>query len=284
MTQAPNARSASPEKEKAMRQTYDAPVKEGVSGLLTQFRERELLPRILYKQLGADAEITPQTVLDWRYEKRGYVISRVYHIKTKEIDVDYVLAVHSAEAESAGQARKWFINLRESWPKAMTLTPLGEGVKRLRRHSHDWLRQRIKSLSEGEGFADFQDLDKTEWDFLVIEAKTPDERLVLQKQYLEQVLQMLAGKRELQMGPFDVLAQADQFGKWEQKDGKIRTYPMIRFTLRKTIGKPAVYQYEAVTTLETKQPIDPTKFRDDSPAPEWTLIGLAVTAITYDKK
>ena len=70
----------------------------------------------------------------------------------------------------------------------MTLTPLGEGVKRLRRHSHDWLRQRIKSLSEGEGFADFQDLDKTEWDFLVIEAKTPDERLVLQKQYLEQAL------------------------------------------------------------------------------------------------
>jgi hypothetical protein len=280
LTQAPNARGARPENERDMRRAYDGPVKDGASGELTNFRE-SLLARILYKHLAKDAEITPLEVLDWRYEKSSYKISRTYRIKTKEIEMDFVLAVYSAEAESAGGGRKWSVNLRESGPKSMKLTPLlGEGVRRLRQHSNDWLRQRIKSLSEGKPFADFKHLDRTDWDVLVIEAKNQDERLTLQKQHHTQVLQILAGQGELKMAQFEVLTRADQPGKWEQVDGKIRMYPIIRFALRKMLGPLPMYQYEAIATLESKQPIDPASFKEDAPPPDWDLISVEVTAVT----
>ena len=277
LTQAPNARGARPDNEKYMRQTLDVPNKEGASGLLTQFREREFLPRILFRQLGQDAEITPMEVVDWRYEKHSYKISRMYRIKTKEIEMDFVLAVYSAEAESAGQGRKWSVNLRESFPKSMTLTPqLGEGVRRLRQHSYDWLRQRLKSLSDGK--ADTRQLDQTPWDVLAIEANNQDERLALLDQHRRQVRQMLAGQGDLKMAQFDVLTRAEQPGKWEQVDGKIRMYPMIHFALRKMPGPVPMYQYEAIATLESKQPVDPARL--DAPLPDWDLIGVEVTAVT----
>ena len=277
LTQAPNARGARPDNEKNMRQTLDVPTKEGASGLLTQFRERELLPRVLFSQLGQDAEITPLEVLDWRYEKQSYKISRTYRIKTKEIEVDFVLAVYSAEAESAGQGRKWSVNLRESFPKSMKLTPLGEGISRLRQQSNDWLRKRLKSLSDGK--ADTVPSDETPWKVLVIEAKNQQEREAMEEQHHKQVLQMFAGQKELQIIQFEVLRFADLAGKWEQVDGKIRMYPMIRFALRKALGSLPMYQYEAIATIESKQPIDPAKFKEDTP-PDWDLISVEVTAVT----
>jgi hypothetical protein len=272
LTHAPNARGARPDNEKNMRQTLDVPTKEGASGLLTQFRERELLPRILFRQLGQDAEITPLEVLDWRYEKQSYKISRTYRIKTKEIEMDFVLAVYSAEAEPEG--RKWSVNLRESYPKSMKLTPLGEGVSRLRQQCNDWLRKWLKSLSDGK--ADNRPLDKTRWDDLAIEANNQSERLV----HPRQIQQMLAGQGELKMAQFEVLRWADQAGKWEQVDGKIRMYPMIRFALRKVPSPLPMYWYEAIATIESKQPIDPAKFKEDTPPPDWDLINVEVTAVT----
>jgi len=193
---------------------------------------------------------------------------------------EIVLGEYSDEAEYAGQGRKWSVNLRESFPKSLKLTLLGEGVSRLRQQCNDWLRKRFKSLSEGEGFADFEKLDQTRWELLAIEAKTPDERHALEKQYQEQLLQILAGKRELKMAQFEVLRFADLAGKWEQVDGRIRMYPMIRFALRKASGPLPMHWYEAIATIMSKQPIDPAKFMDDTPPPDWDLISVEVTAVT----
>ncbi len=279
LTRAPNARGARSDNEKNMRQTFDVPTKEGASGLLTQFRERELLPRILFRQLGQDAEITPLEVLNWRYEEQSYKISRTYRIKTKEIEMDFVLAVYSAEAEPGGQGRKWSVNLRESGPKSMKLTPLlGEGVSRLRQQCNDWLRKWLKSLSDGK--ADNRKLDQTRWEELAIEANNQDERRALLDQHSRQVRQMLAGQGELKMAQFEVLRWADQAGKWEQVDGKMRMYPMIRFALRKVPSPLPMYWYEAIATIESKQPIDPAKFKEDTPPPDWDLISVEVTAVT----
>jgi hypothetical protein len=93
---------------------------------------------------------------------------------------------------------------------------------------------------------------------------------------------MLAGQVELKMAQFEVLTRAEQPGKWEQVqiDGKIHMYPMIRFALRKVPGPLPMYQYEAIATIESKQPIDPAKFKEDMPPPDWDLIGVEVTAVT----
>jgi len=55
-------------------------------------------------------------------------------------------------------------------------------------------------------------------------------------------------------------------------------YPMIHFALRKMPGPLPMYQYEAIATLESKQPVDPARL--DAPLPDWDLIGVEVTAVT----
>lgn len=280
LTQSPNARSARPENEKNMRLVYDKPNKEGGSGLLTTFREKELLPRLLGRDLGKDVEITPGSVLDWKYEKRSYKIYRAYHIRTPELEMDYVIAVFSVEAEAAGQGRKWFVNLTESGPprQAMAkLTPLGQGMIQVRKSANAWLGLRFKAVHEGVAFLDAEKLDKTPWqsDVLNIEDRKWQERRA-------QLHNALAGKGDLKMelGPFGgLMSQPEIAGGWEQdKDGRLRTFPMYRFVLKKPGEQFPIYMFEVIATLESKQPLDPAKLPDDATI-DWELLGIEATAV-----
>jgi hypothetical protein len=282
LTRAPNDRSARPDNEKSMRQNYDAPEKDGKPGQLTQFRD-SALPRILYKQLGKEAEITPLAVLDWRYEKRSYKVVRSYRIKTKETEVDFVLAVYSVEAETAGEGRKWFVNLRESGPLLTSKgpTPLGDGVTRLRKFSSDWLKRQLLSTKEGGPVPNFKQLDKTPWDLLLIETSKPTEsRGAAMKKFHDQLYQAMEGGGELRVLNVELNTQSDHAGKWEQDaDGKIRLLLFVRFTLRKGPFELPVYPYAAIAVVESQQPIDPGKFKEDSPAPDWKLISFEFTSV-----
>jgi hypothetical protein len=273
LTQPPNSRTGLADNDLSMRKYHDEPTKDGAPGPLTQFREG-MFARILYKQLGKDAEITPLAVQDWRYEQRSYKILRTYRVKTKEVEVDLLLAVLSMEPEAAGQGRKWFVNLRESAPLSKTFTPLGEGVKRLRQHSIDWLNQKVNSLNEGASFAGIKDVDKTPWDLL----QSDDAKK--RQEYREAAYQAFAGDGKQRINQFNIITRAEDAGKWEQADGKIRMHLMFGFTLPAARGQQSAYKAEAVVVLESKKDIDPSQFPAGEPQPGWNIVRAAFTTMT----
>jgi hypothetical protein len=269
LTQPPNARTGLPDNELSMRKNHDQPAKDGAPGPLTLFRE-SLFARVLYKHLGKEAEITPLTVQDWKYEQRSYQIRRTYRIKTKEVELDVVLAVFSVEPEGAGQGRKWFVNLRESQPSNKTYTPLGEGVKRLRQHAIDWLHQKITSLNDGISFDAITHVDKTPWELL------QSEDLKKRKEYRDAVHQAFASTDTQRFSQLQIFTRADDAGKWETVDGKIRVYLVFVCTL----SKGPAHKVEAVIALDTKRDIDPAQFLDGSPQPGWNVASIVFTTVT----
>ncbi len=168
LTRPANARgNANPEDEQGMRANFDVPKGDGTPGELTQFREHPFV-RILFKESAKDAEITPLTVQEWHYEQRMYKIVRNYRIKTKEVDYEFRVSVFSSEAESAGQGRKWFVNLREVGYVARNLTEFGQGLGRLRPQARAKLNEWAFKPSQG-AFKDIAAKDQTAWDRLVRE-------------------------------------------------------------------------------------------------------------------
>jgi hypothetical protein len=273
LTQPPSSRSGDPKDEASMRKLYDIP-KDGSSGTLTQFRESSAVARLLFRQLAKDAEITPKGVQDWEYKDRSYVIKRVYHIKTKELEVDYLLVAQSAEAESIGKARKWFVNLLQSGPvpDSAKLTPIGEGMVLLRKRAADWIAQEARKLEEGSKALDFKAYDQTPW--LALSPKDHQSRR-------ERIAQTFAGEGDLKLSGFQSTTMAELPGKWDQVGDKIRVYSMIKFALSRA-NHPPSFVVEAVAELETTKAVDPARFNGEGPVDsgEWKLISLSLTAMS----
>ncbi len=273
LTQPPSARTGRAENEKSMREFHDISGKDGASGLLTQFREGELLPRIFFKQLAKDAEITHLAMQDWKLEKRSYMVYHAYRITTKELELDYLLAIFSAEAETAGQGRKWFVNLRESRPMGPPkLTPIGQGMAKLRKRAGDWVTQYFQKLNEGVPLADIKNIDQTPWEVLAPhDGKFLERRNQLHQVFAAAGLQRLPG--------FSVATPPEAPGKWEQVEGRIRIYHTFRIVIPGAQAQPPTFQVEGVAALETKQIIDPAQFTDDART-DWSLISLVFTSVT----
>ena len=107
------------------------------------------------------------------------------------------------------------------------------------------------------------------------------------KKLQDQLYQTMEGRGLLRLLNVEVNTLADQAGKWEQDaDGKIRMVLSVRFTLRKGPFEIPVYPHEANVMLESQQPIDPAKFNEDSPAPDWKLLSLEINSVmaVMDKK
>ena len=256
----------------SMRKGHDMPSKESQLGSLTQFREG-LFVRPLYKHLGKDAEITPMAVLEWKYEKRSYKVYRIYHIKTKEIEMNVLLAVFSVEPETSGQGRKWFVNLAESGPirEGKNLTQLGEGIQRLRKHANEWFHLRFRMLNEESSLGDINLTDKTDWNELLLpEGKEDPRKLVYQ------ALSPGTGSRAQKL---QIYTQPDDPGKWElTSEGKIRIDQLFTFEVP---GSPArsPLHVEGVVTLETSRLIDPAKFEVGAPRPDWNVVRFVFTTV-----
>ena len=157
LTLPPASRGARPDDELRMSQLFDDPAKDGTPGGLTQFREGPIA-RLFFKDLAKDAVITPLGVLEWRYENRSYKIYRAYRISNKEVEVELNVAVVSTEAETAGKDRKWFVNMRETYPnyRTMAATPTGEGIKLLRHLAKIWLNNEIVDLNQGRPYPEIK--------------------------------------------------------------------------------------------------------------------------------
>lgn len=277
-----NARAGRPDDELGMIQLHDQPGKDGTPGPLTQFREGTF-PRLFYKDLAKDVEITPLGVQDWKYEMRSYKIYRNYRIKTKEIELEVQLAVFSTEAEGAGKDRKWFVNMRESGPhyKTVVRTPLGEGVKLLRHLSDLWLRREVLTLNEGTAYPEIKDLDQSNWGLhggprdpvYVRDGDRDQVRALLHK--------ILASDAKNRIKQFSVLQGAEEVGKWELIGGKVRIIHNFRFSFEKDPLGRSPYNVTGYAILDTKQPIDPAKFdKQSTPLPEWDIVAYVFTQVT----
>jgi hypothetical protein len=250
-----------------MRQVFDQPKPDGKPGELTDFRERDLA-RIFFKEAGKDAEVTPLAVQDWTYELKTYKVIRNYRIKTKEATMDFRVSVFSSDAEGLG--RKWFVNMRETFQMARTMTPFGEGLARLRLESgaqlHKW------SLDPATGpFKALAEKDGSDWNRLVPDASKQKEQRAL-------LYQMCAGPAPFKI---DVLGRPEDVGRWEQIDGKTRMYHTARLALPREIGGPPAYLLDGYFVLEPVQAVNVEQFAQD-PRGEltWNLVRVVFTSMT----
>ncbi len=258
--------SASPDDVKAMIDLYDTG-KEDPSAF-TFFPEQPLV-RVFYGDLGKDAEITPAGVLGWKYIEGRYQVDRMYRIKTKEVEADAIISVQSTEAETAGQGRRWFVNLRESGIKEpYHLTKLGQGLRKLRFDARHVLEVWAKDLYDGKAFAEGRKIDRTVWAWLPV--KDEADRAAKQNVFY----QILDGKGDKRFA-FGVLTRHDALGKWEIEKGKLRVYMMGQFTFPATPAAPG-YKADVNFLLETVQAIDPATVTDDTPAPGWRVVSFQV--------
>ncbi len=265
-------RSGRADNEITMRQNYDQPGKDGQPGRLTGFREG-LFGRVLYKQLAKDAEITPLAVRYWGYEKRGYKVHREYRVVTKEAELRLMMSAVSTEGESTGQGRRWFVNLNDPQVGegllSTKLTPVGEGVKRLRGRAREWLEQRLKSIQDGsDPFPDIRHIDQTQWS------------QVLGEKDLLHLAFTTGGKKRIAEAV--VLTKPEEIGKWEQVDGKIRIHLAFRMAVVKVpdAAQPTGFSVDGSAAIESKGPINPERYVPGSPEPNWRLVNVAFVTVT----
>jgi hypothetical protein len=260
---------ARPDDERAFRLSYDVTRPDGTPGDLTQFGEHPFA-RMLFKESAKDAEITPLAVQEWHYEQRMYKVIRNYRIKTKELDTEVRITVSSTEAESAGQGRKWFVNLRETGTVSRELTEFGKGLARLRAQARGKLHEWASKPEEGP-LKNIAAWDQSAWDRLVPDpAQRKDRRAMID--------QLCAGADRLP--DFRAFGRDDEVGRWEEAGGKIRFYLGMRFALPKTLGGTPAFTVDGYAVLEPVQAVNPEDFGETSAPPDWKLVRVVFTAIT----
>ena len=243
MTMPAYARNCRPDNIQAMAELHDPVGKDGSPGPLSQFKDG-MIARLFSGHLAKDAEITPGPVQSWTYEKRSYTVIRTYHVKTQEAEIDLQMMVSSTEAESAGQGRKWWVDIRKSGPlKAMTLTPTGEGIRLLRQHAHGWLTNRITEINNGDAYPAIIQKDKTDWN--LIDDKDGEIRAVWKNAF--------TGSGKNRIVNFKVVSgtyEVGVYGKWSTAKAQIQHY--FRCVLPKEPGASScVYTLDGEIFLET---------------------------------
>ncbi len=284
LTQPANRRSVAADNENELMAVYDkANMQDGAPGALSQFKYgyspmlNGALPRIFFGKAAKEAEITPLSVQDWKYEMKSYKVRRNYLIKTPELEWEVTLAVASTEGEG-GQGRKWFVNLGESSPVNKRLTKFGEGIYILRVKAKETLEQQIAKLNSGQQFARIADLDKTEWDKKGVSESQKeaamDTRAAIHKMFTSAEPRRIEG--------FMIFHRPEDVGRWEETGGKYRFYHGFRFVLPKDLlsKQPAVtdQQVDGYAVLET---VEAVTIEDGRPArmPNWELIKIVFTSV-----
>jgi len=270
-------RSIRPDNDEALSKNYDTLSKDGMPGNLTQFKYgvapgfNSTLGRLFFGKSAKDVEVIPMGVQDWKYEQKSYKVRRTYRLKTKEIEWDVTLTVASTEGETAGQGRKWFLNLAETNILAPpTVTPFGEGIAWLRSLAGEDLAARLNKLNRGAALANVAELDKTAW-----ERKLGAEHAEKRK-LLHELFQSNAKDR---MEKVSMYLRGSVNGGWEEgAEGKIRIVHPFRFALPHTPGQPP-YMVDAYAVLETVQPGNPIGFGRLSAPPDWELVQLVFFSI-----
>jgi hypothetical protein len=108
----------------------------------------------------------------WDHEKQSYKVARGYRLATPEGTLVVVLEAESAEGETEGQSRRWWVNYSLSGVESTTLTPLGKGVQKLREQGHHfldgtWLPDLRAEKDPDLRVKRIEALDKSNWQYLV---------------------------------------------------------------------------------------------------------------------
>jgi hypothetical protein len=217
--------------------------------------------------------VIPLAVQEWKYEQKSYQVRRNYRIKTKEIDWEVSIIVISTEAEAAGQGRKWFVNLAQSYApnEAKQLTKFGAGMSWLRLHAKAELSKWIARLNGGAALPSVKDRDKTDWD-----KRFGDDYLAKRDLIYKLFEDNTAGRFQ----QFNILGQAGEVGNWAEKGDKYRVYIPFRFPLHKTPGPQPSYFVDAYAVFETVKGGINLEQVDPMAPPDVEMLNFVVTGIT----
>ena len=162
LTLPPSSRGrARTQDEAAFRKQYDVSATPDGQGHFTIFRNS-----MMVRMLSRGGRIEALGMREWEHDKQSFKVGRNYRLETPEGTLLVVLEAESAEGETEGQPRRWFVNFNRSGVESSTLTPLGHGVQELREQGRQLLeRDWLPSVRAGR--VDAAKLDKSNWDSLV---------------------------------------------------------------------------------------------------------------------
>jgi hypothetical protein len=249
---------AKPDNLQQMTRLFDLPGRQG-PGLLTSFRNNYLVQALV--RGGKECTIEPQGVHDWRFEKGGYKVIRIYRIMTPEAIFKAVVPVHST-ADELGGMRKWYVifplvNFR------VDDTPLGKSLKNIHALARVFLENKWNDLLQGKSVEPFP--DKTKWE------KVPPELGKL-------VREVIKGKEtrfSVELGKVDL-------SPWRLEKGK------VQFDFVGSLQFPGPQEMpmaaEMKITVECQEPVAPEG--DDRPdlsrfpeQPHWTITAFEITGM-----
>src|SRR5262249_20641135 len=130
-------------------------------------------------------KVEEQGVQSWEYESRAYAVRRIYRLTTPEAQVEFSVLTMSAEGETAGDSRKWFMVLnRVGRPtdKQIKRTKLGEALRVMRITARDAAYRWQQKVNEGAPFP-FHTIDATVWDKI----RLPEQERAYIKARLEKI-------------------------------------------------------------------------------------------------
>ena len=154
------------ENEPAFRRQFDAAAGPEGQGHFTIFRNG-----MLVRMLSRGGQIESLGMRGWEHDKQSYKVARAYRLATPEGTLIVVLEAESAEGETEGQSRRWYVNYNFSGVESSTLTPLGDGVQKLRDQGRSFLQDAWLAALRAEKpearEKKVEALDKSKWDDLV---------------------------------------------------------------------------------------------------------------------
>jgi hypothetical protein len=244
---------------------------DGGPGPLANFRNNVLI-RLITSAPKDSVKIEPQGVDSWQYESRSYVVKRIYRLTTPEAQLDLSVLTLSAEGETAGEARKWFIALNRVGPpseKRIKRTPLGEALRVMRFKARDAAYRWHEQVNEGKPVK-FDTIDKTVWEKI----RLPEQQRWYVKKRLEDMFRAKEKGRltTLQFQPDNPL----NLGDWQlTDDSKVQIDIPFKLKLEPQ-GDAPPFTADGRVIMESVVPIDP---QAPPAAPEdvtWTVRGLEV--------
>lgn len=269
LTMPPNERAGSePDNDKSMAKRFDIADQEG-KGNLSRFRDHHLVRAISLAGKG-EVKVEPLGVQEWKFENRGYRVTRNYRISTPEMVLDVLLPLQSSEGSAEGDRRKWSVALPQARITSLKNTPLGENLQRLRATAGQfllgWMSNQEKVLPP-----EFAKLDQTDWDRLL-----PREKEVLRAQIKSQFKELFdkPSPNRLRLG----LARETTLTPWEKlPDGRLRLAQEFEIDVPGKIAVPP-YHLSGRVWLETKGPLDPQALTG---VPEWEVKNIEILRVSF---
>jgi hypothetical protein len=236
--------------EKYMRTHFDQSGKDGEGGNITKFSKHPLVMALL-----KNADIEPLGVVSWNYDGNSYHVLRNYRFTTPELVIETAVPVQSTEGVSAGEQRKWFINVMKI-PKLNSIkpTPYGKTLLDLRANSKyfldrwrgEFIEQWRKEPAKRTPVAEYKDTD-TDWAKII-----PDKE---QRAQVQQALAEAFGCQS-KAPPQLQLHTDDLFADWKaEPDGRIKIYHAMRLLLP-AANRAAHFNLELEIVVASKNPID----------------------------